>query len=476
MTELLAPNGKPSNLTAEQYQLVRTPEFKEWFGDWENDPKNASKVVDENGEPKVVARMDYERKYKYADEYPIFFCEKEDVKYFTEFGENEIYVFLNIKNPIIIQFGQSWDNVPYDELMKVFSEQDLTDMINYEWNENYKSWGEYLNSLHDSEQFLFSTDIISGHVKNKGLNDGVIIYDIDETSNHDVNTNDFIAFNSNQIKLADGTNTTFDGNNPDIRFDEGGEVIINPTEIECHNCHWHWKVKDGGDDLFICHKCYTDNSKYYKFEGLKGQKILDTISFKTGGESLSKTPAPKKERIYGSEKNKPESSKDTKSAEKIEFNEKTLETIKNKVAEHNENNPKKKVTLASAKAVVRRGMGAYSSTHRPTISGGKPNSRVAWGLARLNAFFFKIINGKSKSGKYSQDDDLINELGYKVAKFENGGDVQAYEDALNITFNDGGETKPKKVYVSIQFDSNIEKIPNTFNEYFTTYSEKTFEN
>jgi hypothetical protein len=25
---LLAPNGKPSNLTPEQYRLVRTPEFK----------------------------------------------------------------------------------------------------------------------------------------------------------------------------------------------------------------------------------------------------------------------------------------------------------------------------------------------------------------------------------------------------------------------------------------------------------------
>ena len=28
--------------------------FKRWFGDWENDPANASKVVDENGEPLVV--------------------------------------------------------------------------------------------------------------------------------------------------------------------------------------------------------------------------------------------------------------------------------------------------------------------------------------------------------------------------------------------------------------------------------------
>jgi uncharacterized protein (UPF0335 family) len=50
----LAPNGKPSNLNDKQYQQVRTPEFKNWFGDWENDPANASKVVDENGEPRVV--------------------------------------------------------------------------------------------------------------------------------------------------------------------------------------------------------------------------------------------------------------------------------------------------------------------------------------------------------------------------------------------------------------------------------------
>ena len=51
---LLAPNGKKSNLDERQYAQVRTKEFKEWFGDWENDPENASKVVDENGEPLVV--------------------------------------------------------------------------------------------------------------------------------------------------------------------------------------------------------------------------------------------------------------------------------------------------------------------------------------------------------------------------------------------------------------------------------------
>ena len=41
---LLAPNGKPSKLSPELYKLVRTPEFKNWFGDWENNPESASKV------------------------------------------------------------------------------------------------------------------------------------------------------------------------------------------------------------------------------------------------------------------------------------------------------------------------------------------------------------------------------------------------------------------------------------------------
>ena len=49
-----APNGKRTNLNERQWLQVRTPSFKAWFGDWENDPANASKVVDENGEPLVV--------------------------------------------------------------------------------------------------------------------------------------------------------------------------------------------------------------------------------------------------------------------------------------------------------------------------------------------------------------------------------------------------------------------------------------
>lgn len=52
--KLLAPNGKPSNLPEYLARYTRTNVFKSWFGDWENDPKNSSKVVDENGEPALV--------------------------------------------------------------------------------------------------------------------------------------------------------------------------------------------------------------------------------------------------------------------------------------------------------------------------------------------------------------------------------------------------------------------------------------
>ncbi len=50
----LAPNGRISNLPPEMWDYVRTPEFKAWFGDWENDPEHASRALDGNGEPLLL--------------------------------------------------------------------------------------------------------------------------------------------------------------------------------------------------------------------------------------------------------------------------------------------------------------------------------------------------------------------------------------------------------------------------------------
>ena len=137
---------------------------------------------------------------------------------------------------------------------------------------------------------------------------------------------------------------------------------------------------------------------------------------RSGRKSKAQTPAPKKDRIKGSAKNVKGSAKSRTSARSIKFSEKTINSIKAKLKEYNSKNPSKKITLPTAKAVVRRGMGAYSTSYRPTISGGKPNSRNAWGLSRLYAFMRKKSRSESAKGvvpkkaikkSYVQDNDLL---------------------------------------------------------------------
>lgn len=125
-----------------------------------------------------------------------------------------------------------------------------------------------------------------------------------------------------------------------------------------------------------------------------------------GRKSAAQTPAPLKERIFGSKVNKKGSAKSKTSAKSIVFGDKTMESIRSVVKKHNSEYPEKKVHVNTAKAVVRRGMGAYSSSHRRFISKGMPNSRVAWGLARLNTFLDKKA-GKAVKKAYIQDDDLL---------------------------------------------------------------------
>lgn len=51
---LVAPNGPISNLNEQNWKIVRTRSFKEWFGDWQSETGDASKIVDRNGEPFLV--------------------------------------------------------------------------------------------------------------------------------------------------------------------------------------------------------------------------------------------------------------------------------------------------------------------------------------------------------------------------------------------------------------------------------------
>jgi hypothetical protein len=35
--------------------------------------------------------------------------------------------------------------------------------------------------------------------------------------------------------------------------------LITDTDVICE-CGWTWKIKDGGDEPYLCHKCGHDNS------------------------------------------------------------------------------------------------------------------------------------------------------------------------------------------------------------------------
>ena len=58
---------------------------------------------------------------------------------------------------------------------------------------------------------------------------------------------------------------------PGVTFKQSGDFItailpntvnelVTDTEVICDNCGWEWPITDGGDDLYICHKCGHDNN------------------------------------------------------------------------------------------------------------------------------------------------------------------------------------------------------------------------
>jgi len=53
------------------------------------------------------------------------------------------------------------------------------------------------------------------------------------------------------------------------------EAIVG-KKIECDNCSWSWNIKDGGDDLFLCHKCYHDNTPFLN-ENASYSKDIDVL-------------------------------------------------------------------------------------------------------------------------------------------------------------------------------------------------------
>ena len=169
---------------------VQSQQFKRWFGDWQNDPANASKVVNADGTPKVMyhgTNEDFTVFDRSKGKKKIHLNVLGDGNYFTaleqgatRYGSNVVAAYLDIKNPYVKADGF---NTVADQIASEFG------------------------IARDS----FTGKDVSSILRRRGY-DGVVMYD----GNGEIVIAN--AFSSNQIKSATDNIGTFDGKNPDIRY------------------------------------------------------------------------------------------------------------------------------------------------------------------------------------------------------------------------------------------------------------------
>ena len=166
---MTAPNGAKTHLSEQQWLQVRTPEFKKWFGDWENDAANASQVLDENGEPKVVYHGTATEFNEFKQGHGllgdgIYLTDSFDIAdvYANVRGKNGFVIplFVNIRNAF-----KTTGNVSRDKFVEATSS------------------GKYQGVVHQFE-----------------------------------NKEYIVALEPNQVKMAEGNTGTFNSESSDIRF------------------------------------------------------------------------------------------------------------------------------------------------------------------------------------------------------------------------------------------------------------------
>ena len=197
-----------TELTFKQWQQVRSPEFKAWFGDWENDPENASKVVNERtGEP-LVAYHGTGAEFNVFDKNKAGAGNDKGLRgkgfYLSpnrttseSYGEKIIGAYVSLKNPFRPSDFTSAEEVA-EHLTNRLSEQGYEDYTVDPFIFNVR------NSFSVRNQYAGA---FSSILKDAGY-DGVLY----------PNRQEIVAFDSNQIKSATDNTGAFSKENDDIRF------------------------------------------------------------------------------------------------------------------------------------------------------------------------------------------------------------------------------------------------------------------
>lgn len=252
-TFMKAPNGENSKLTESQWLQVRTKAFKDWFGDWENNPKDASKAVDENGEPLVVYHGTPKNFSTFKD--GVIFTTTNEIAADKHYGK-AIPLFINIRNVKTIDYkGKDYTQNPLKE--------------------------EYPKP----ENVFETIDNIARVNKDKGF-DGTIILNVKDSTSYGID--EYIATNPNQVKSATNNEGRFSTSNNEIYNYEIDNSNVNDQlsdnekndilkEIKAINEAKRSLIDIGGDNLYIVDHTDRDGLNHLKNgqEGFLVKEILD---------------------------------------------------------------------------------------------------------------------------------------------------------------------------------------------------------
>lgn len=273
--------------------ITQSKQFIRWFGDWQNSPTKASKVVDNNGEPLVLYHQTekefttFDTKQKGSGEFdsemPTGIFMKPTNNDIGVGGNIQMPLYASIKNPLIVNNRSELVKF-YDKNVQGYTKaKSAIDSVNKEYkakfneemkreNEEYqKLWNAKKNGEISEEEYQKSIsrdalDEIMEEWENKvneaSHNAKALIDDYFKNSNYDgviVNndvgsfgrsTKTFIAFENTQVKSATDNIGTFDGNNPDIRYSLDEDYDFTDEKSGAIHDTLNFSIDDEYDDLF----------------------------------------------------------------------------------------------------------------------------------------------------------------------------------------------------------------------------------
>ena len=260
-----APNGKPSKLTEEQWLLVRTPNFKKWFGDWEtlaiineveNMPASAIKLhesLDKAGIKeafKSFGEVENER-----DGRVVVFPTKSAGKIHYHKGFNTGEVIRNFKSL-------------FESAMPIISEKEIL-KEGHKVHGNVESYEHYINkfSANGNEYFIrFTVPVIrnnkgAGNVHSSAISE-VSIYKNGDSTLTLIQTPGSSSPSFIDRKFADFLNSVKPENVSKV-VDENGEplVVYHGTESDFYEFK-HGKAIGSGDKFgYLGEAFYATNDE-----------------------------------------------------------------------------------------------------------------------------------------------------------------------------------------------------------------------